>query len=328
MTDHKTFSWQKLLRGYHSSKTIRTKYLWGYFVPEGAISTFFGEPSVGKSTFTHSLLSAISQGKSFAGYETRQRRILCLDNENPLGVWDNEDKAMGLHLKDRNNENFVRWSIYDREPVPTLSDPALEALIKNSYAETGKRMLIVLDHWATFLPPGDSGLKTHETTAVFQRAKYLCACGATFFIIAHPTRGNAKRLYGGTDVEAKPDAIYFLSRNKDGSTKFESKARRLSKSHEFNFKAITKIVDGEETVTAFRFPSDDEAIWVSTFKDLIKKYPDKPQDYLLKKLQKRLSKISHVGKGKLYRFVKAREGKDWNAIDAPKGKKSYELKDA
>jgi RecA-family ATPase len=152
-TGEDQLKWKNLPR-FHPSKAPKTKWLWENFIPERSITFVVGDAGSFKSTFMLALCTAISRGKPFLGRLTRPRRVLYLDSENPQDVLAARDKAMNLGLE--TNKCLVLLSIYGRAPVPKIGSPALRQIIRQC-AAAGRGPLLVLDHWTTFLKPGDGG---------------------------------------------------------------------------------------------------------------------------------------------------------------------------
>src|SRR2546422_8709066 len=94
--------------------------------------------------------------------------------------------------------------MYGGVPLPKLGSPDLREIVKKS-AEERRKPLIVFDHWASFLKPGDGGETTGQTSALLQELKYLCGLGATVVVLAHTLKYDPTTWYGGADVKAKTE---------------------------------------------------------------------------------------------------------------------------
>src|SRR5208283_1374351 len=116
------YAWKNLPR-FNPSKAPKTKWLWKNFIPERAVTFLFGDAGSYKSTFVLALCKAISQGERFLGRRTKRRRVLYLDNENPLDVLAGRDKGMNLEMG--TNGRLTLWTIYGKVPVPKIDSDAL-----------------------------------------------------------------------------------------------------------------------------------------------------------------------------------------------------------
>jgi hypothetical protein len=205
------YEWRKLPH-FNPSKAPKTKWLVEGLIPERGITMLVGAPGAFKSTFSILLASAVSKGEDFLDHPTLRRRVLYLDNENPPDVLKSRNDNMKLAIE--TNDSLRLWTMYDERPVPKLLDKRLRLIIKRS-VEDGRKVLLVLDHWSSFLRAGDGGETTGQTSQLLQELKHLCAIGATILILHHTRKYHQDIEYGGNDLRAKCDAIHTLLLHRD-----------------------------------------------------------------------------------------------------------------
>lgn len=88
------YLWKNLPRFIPSEQQHKVKHLWWHFLPERGITTIYGPRGSWKSPFIFALCDAISKDKPFLDHQTRGRRVLYLDKENPESVLYQRDKGV------------------------------------------------------------------------------------------------------------------------------------------------------------------------------------------------------------------------------------------
>jgi archaellum biogenesis ATPase FlaH len=325
MAKHKEnqYKWKNLPR-FDPSKAPKTKWLWKNLIPERSITFVVGDAGSYKSTFLLALCKAISRGERFLGRPTKRRRVLYLDNENPLGVLAERDKEMNLELK--TNKRFVLWSIYDGVPVPRIDSDALPEIVRKSVAE-GYKLLIVLDHWTTFLKPGDGGETTGQTTPIMQELRRLCALGATILVTCHTVKYDNATFYGGADIRDKLDAMHTFVLERESGHEIihvDSFLKRHGGRRSFSIEPIVEKKHGKTHVTGFRLVKDrkhQRRIQIEKIRGLIRKNPNASQRGLAIFVAKALG----IGRNKAERLLNKYTGKFWKTHDGPNRKKTYIL---
>ena len=318
------YKWKNLPR-FHPSQASKTKWLWKDFIPERAITFVIGDAGTFKSSFLLALCNAISKGEPFLGLSTRKRRVLYLDNENPQDVLAGRDKAMNLGLE--TNDRFVLWSIYDGVPVPKIGGHKLRKIVRHSVTE-GCRPLIVLDHWTTFLKPGDGGETTGQTTPILQELRRVCAIGATVVVLAHTLKWDKTMFYGGADIKDKTDVMhtFIYERQSDGDIiRVDSVLKRHGGRRSFSIRPIVEKRDGRKQVTGFRFVKDgrkhERRIWMEKMRGLIKKHPNASQRKLAVLAKDRLG----IGRNRAEKLLNKYDGRHWKARPGLNRKQTYVL---
>lgn len=324
--DGAQFDWENL-PCFDPSKAPDTKWLCDGLIPERAITFIVGDAGSYKSTFALALSTAISLCEEFLGRETRKRRVLYLDNENPPDVLRMRNEAMGLGLE--KNQRLRLWSMYDAPP-PKPGGFELGEIVRRSAAQ-GRKPLIVFDHWASFLRPGEGGETTGQTSALLQAMKNLCGLGATVLVLAHTKKYDPAMWYGGADILAKADAMHTFVVTPDalrpGGDIVQVKCflKRHGGKDSFAFRPVPKNPSVKNSGVA-RFELVDDPVKVERrrkiekLRDLIKHNPNLPQRELA-----RLAMALGLGRDEAEKLLKQGIGKYWEAKPGPKRKLAYVL---
>jgi AAA domain-containing protein len=317
------YDWNKLPR-YNPATAPKTKWLCENFIPERSITFIVADAGSYKSTFMLALCKAISRGEDFLDLATRSRRVLYLDNENPPDVLRERNEAMRLELEA--NKRLRVWSMYGGVPLPKLGSPDLREIVKKSVAEN-RKPLIVFDHWASFLKPGDGGETTGQTSALLQELKYLCGLGATAVVLAHTLKYDPTTWYGGADIKAKADAMHTFVRKEDPVhpdrciISIECFLKRHGGLHSFAIQPIIK----NRRVIGFRSVEDPRKIErqkkIEKLRGLIKNNPDASQRELAN-----LATAEGFGRDEAEALLKQGIGKFWKVRKGPRTKMIYVLR--
>jgi len=319
--EDRQYQWENLPR-FDPSEAPQTKWLWEKFIPERSITFVVGDAGSYKSTFLLALCKAISKGESFLGRRTKRRRVLYLDNENPLDVLANRDKAMNLGLE--TNNSLVLLSIYNKVPVPKIGSHALREIVRKSVAD-GHKLLIVLDHWTTFLKPGEGGETTGQTTPILQELRSLCALGATIVVLAHTVKYDKTIFYGGADIRDKADAMhtFVLERHSDPEIiNVDSILKRHGGRRHFSIQPIIEKNNGDSQVTGFRLVKGrkhERKMRIEKIRGLIKRNPTASQ----RELASVIAETIGIGRNKAERLLNKYTGKCWDVRSGMNRKKTY-----
>jgi hypothetical protein len=262
------------------------------------------------------MCDAISRGEEFLGHTTKQRRVLYLDCENPTSVLQKRIENMGLKM---DPQSFRLWSDF-QHPVPQIyagHGKTLRQIVRNSYRETRKPMLLVLDHWNQFFKPGDSGLEPGEVNPMIRTLKRLCGAGATILIIAHPLRRNENRLYGWG--EESMDVLLRWAR-KGEVMKLTTQRSRLGEDH--GFSVIPTTEEGRET--GFRFVKDRLIVLLREF--IAKNGALGKWELATKAAESfRKRKIKKAGRDRILEALDKHEGKEWRKVQHPHNRQTYRI---
>jgi hypothetical protein len=316
------FDWEKLPR-FNPAKAPKTKWLVERLIPERGITMLIGAPGAFKSTFSVLLASAVSKGEEFLDRETRKRRVLYLDNENPPDVLKSRNENMNLDMEA--NRKLRLWSMYDERPVPKILDKKLRSIVKKS-VEDGKKVLIILDHWSSFLRAGDGGETTGQTSQLLQELKCLCAIGATILLLHHTRKYYKDIEYGGNDLRAKCDAIHTLLLQEDAIDprkrviRMDCFLKRHGGNSSLSFRP--RIVNGE--VVGFELTRDpraeERAKKRGIIRELISKHSDMSQHKIVRKAQEH-----GLSRDEARDILKRGIGKRWKVKITAHGAKKYVL---
>jgi len=209
----KYFTWGEIPR-FDPSLVNVTEWVIDLFVAEGFIQLLYGERGCFKSTFLAFASRAVAVGKRFLGRQTRPRRVLFLDYENPASVIKARNDHFKLNLP--RNENLVFWDRFQTQ-IPSPGDPIWEGIIRDCIRTTGKPPWLIFDSFSSLLKTGEGGEFTGQIAPLYLQFRKLTDLGASVTIIDHTKKGDPKTLYGGKDKEAKADSIHRFTVRKSRS---------------------------------------------------------------------------------------------------------------
>jgi hypothetical protein len=319
---YKGYEWKKLPR-FNPAHAPETKWIVEGIVPERGITILVGAPGAFKSTFALMMADAVSKGEEFLGRETLKRRVLYLDNENPPDVLKARNENMKLEMEA--NKKLRLWSMYDDRPVPKILDKKLRLIVKKS-VEDGKKPLIILDHWSSFLRPGEGGETTGQISPLLQELKHLCALGATIVLLHHTRKYEKDIEYGGADLRAKCDAIHTLVLHQDpiDPNKKVIRGECFLKRHGGNssFAIRPHVVDGQ--VVGFESVKDprleERSKKRALLRELIRKNPGMVQHQLVRRARE-----LGLSRDEIREILNNGIGKHWKIKISAHGANTYNL---
>jgi hypothetical protein len=316
------YEWKKLPR-FNPAHAPETIWLVEGLIPERGITMLVGAPGAFKSTFSLLMADAVSKGEEFLNRETKRRRVLYLDNENPPDVLKARNKNMKMEMEA--NRKLRLWSMYDERPVPKILDKKLRIIVQKSVQQR-KRVLIILDHWSSFLRPGEGGETTGQISPLLQELKHLCALGATVVLLHHTRKYEKDIEYGGADLRAKCDAIHTLVLHPDSidPNKKVIRVECFLKRHggSSSFAIRPRVVDGQ--VAGFESVKDprleERSKKRALLRDLIRKNPGMVQHELVKRAQEK-----GLSRDEAREILNNGTGKYWAVRITAHGAKTYAL---
>lgn len=193
------FTWRSV--GCVWDLEVSMNWLIDGFLPEGSITMLSGDSGSGKSIFATAIAGAVVNGMPFLGMETKKRKVLYMDRENPLSAA--RQHLFDLHIE--RNEDLIYWGTWC-EVIP--DGPAAASLLELAREE---KPLIIWDALVAF-HGGDEQSAT-ETRAFLQHLRNLASAGATILILHHTGKSeNSKQYRGSSDIKASVDCAYLLER--------------------------------------------------------------------------------------------------------------------
>jgi len=326
-------TWDTLPR-FDPAATRKTKWLAELFIADRTISLVYGPRGSFKSTFFLALARAVSKGEEFLGMETRRRRVLYLDYENPPDVIKNRDAD--LHLNLPRNKRLVIWDRFGSLAPPRPGDPKLERFVKHCVRKLHRKPWIILDSWSSLLRPGEGGETTGQIAPIDTHIRRLCDLGATVTVLDHTRKYTKDIIYGGQDKEAKADTIhnFIVHENKlkpqSPILRVESWLKRYAPPGVGSFAAevqSSKDENGEWHIAGFKLAARDPVVdekrrQRNILRQLIQQNPEASQRELAK-----LAAASGIGRDRTESLLKEGIGKHWEASKGHKGKITYKLLD-
>lgn len=318
----KAYDWKHVPR-FDPTKAPHTSWIVERFVPEAGITTIVGASGAFKSTVALLMASAISKGEDFLDQNTSKHRVLYLDNENPPDVLKARNENMKLEME--TNKRLRLWSTYGSRPVPRILGGELQEIVKRSAAD-GKKVVIILDHWSSFLRPGEGGETTGQITPLMQGLKHLCALGATVVILHHTRKYKLDVEYGGADLKAKSDAMHTFVLH-DDKLHPDRKIIRVAcflKRHGgiYTFAIRPRIVGGQ--VVGFESVEDpvktERKQKRQKLRELIKEHPKLPKHALVQKAMEQ-----GLARDEVREMLKKGIGKFWEVRTGAHGRQYYLL---
>jgi len=132
----------------------RTSWLIADLLPEAAVTLLTGESGIGKSTFALALAAAVAHGDKFLGKETRQRKVVYLDRENPVAIVKERLHRMGI----KPTQNLTVWGGWVCSEPPGPDTPEILRVCRAAQATVPLRL-------ACGLPPR-LGARRHRDSTV------------------------------------------------------------------------------------------------------------------------------------------------------------------
>ena len=206
-------------------------------IPEGSITLLTGDSGHGKTMFTTALCGHIVTGKPFLDREVRQRPVLYLDRENPLGLV--KQHLYDLHI-DR-NVDFRIWGEWCEMPPDGPSSPCLM-----EYAKRVKGVM-VFDSLIAFHTGNEQDAS--ETRRYLQQFRALAAAGATIILLHHTGKAEGSKKYrGSSDIKASVDMAILISKEGEEAGLIDEMKLMPFKNRMGSFNAMrVKLEDGTFT---------------------------------------------------------------------------------
>ena len=200
------------------AETENMKMLIDGMLPHGQITTFVGQPNVGKSAITFAIINRLMETKEI-------ENVLYFDGDNPLIY----TKDRILKLMDRNGDDNIT---YYTGSTASKGDMLVDLELLTNFKDSGKKTLVVIDSLKNFVNGSINDDKSlNPVFDILQQVRDVF--GATIIVLHHTRKGkdeDGKLNYVGSQViEASSDNMTYLSRVEDSETMVmeNSKARAL-----------------------------------------------------------------------------------------------------
>lgn len=193
---------------------IPTDYIIPGFLVGNAITLITGTYGGGKSTITSVFAEAISAGGAFLDRPCKQREVLYLDRENPLGV---VKKRFDNFRLNQANPFFHYFGQFTGSEVPQPS----ESWIVEWAQSLAVPPVIIVDGFTAFLDGGNEN-DPAITRSWFNSLKPLIKAGCAVVVFHHTGKGDSTKPFrGGTDIAASIDNGFMLESTYNDDGKFD-----------------------------------------------------------------------------------------------------------
>ena len=186
-------------------------------LPHGQITTFVGQPNVGKSAITFAITNRLFEEKKITN-------LLYFDADNPLIY----TKERILKLMDKNGDDNIT---YYTGSTASKDDMLADLQLLTNFKDSGRETLVVIDSLKNFINGSINDDKSlNPMFDALQQVRDVF--GATIIVLHHTRKGkddDGKLNYVGSQViEASSDNMTYLSKAESGDMLLEnSKARAL-----------------------------------------------------------------------------------------------------
>jgi cellulose biosynthesis protein BcsQ len=187
-------------------------YISNPILPRGCLIVLGGKGGVGKSMTALHLAYNISNGKPVFGYyDTRQTKVLILDNENNPTILKQRIEMMNLNpLENIDVVNFTNWRLDQKGAIAKLK----QLIQTNNYG------LIIMDNWTTLVSAVDENDAVKVSNVLTKLRKLAYETNSTILLIHHQRKGLAytvnesDELRGSSVLFNEPDVVYLLEQDK------------------------------------------------------------------------------------------------------------------
>ncbi len=207
-----------------SRASTGSEYLWGKFLPKGALVLIVGEASAGKTMFLHRWAHSLVTRQQFLGLTPpRPLRVLHVDVESPASV-----ERMLLHTIHPD----PRWHF------AKVSEKALLPMLKTV---ARKYDVIIIDSLLAAAPVVDENSNAAGSQQLWEFVKVARRTGASLIIAHNAGEGNPKEKFkarGATARVDRADEVLNLDETGEGKRRLKvvkSRFGNLGDSLEFAF---------------------------------------------------------------------------------------------
>ena len=231
------------------------------WVPDTAVTSFYGRGGIGKSILMQQLAVAVATGTSFLGQEVTKGRV--------LGYFCEEDNNEIL----RRAKSIFDELMFDLKQCPELDDmylagragiPNIFAYFENDSSHyktsefeefekavaTIRPKLIILDNISQIFG-GNEILRNHVTPFVNMITKVAKDYDCAIVMVGHIAKIKGSEYSGSTAFDASgKESDFLLERNEDGTTTFRKAKSNLAKEDEISIElrnTVFKTVTPEDT---------------------------------------------------------------------------------
>ena len=168
-------------------------------IPLGSVNLITSESGTGKTWVAYAIAGAVARGEDFAGRAVKQRPVLYLDGENPLGLV--KQRLFDLGIPETNGLRVWGGWVGDAPHGP-------DSALLREFVRQHHPLLI----WDSLIDFHDGDEQSaSETRAFMKHFRVLANLGATVLILHHTGKTPASQDYrGSSDIKAAVDMAYVL----------------------------------------------------------------------------------------------------------------------
>ncbi len=167
-------------------------------IASGSVTIIAAESGTGKTWLALAIAGAVAHGQAFAGRSVHQRKVLYLDNENPLFTVKERLSELGIER----TPDLKVWGGWVDAPVPGPQNPFTLQFAREH------RGLVVVDPLVAFHTGSEQDAT--DTRTFMQYLRTLANLGATVLLLHHSGKATAKVYRGSSDIKASADMGYHL----------------------------------------------------------------------------------------------------------------------
>jgi len=187
-------------------------YIANPILPRGCLIVLAGKGGVGKSLLGLHIAYCVSNGKPiFSYYDSKQTKVLLIDNENNPTILRERVELMGLNpLENIDVVSFTGWRLDRRGALAKLK----HLIQSNGYG------LVVMDNWTTLVSTVEENDAVQVSNILTNLRRIAYGTGCTILLIHHQRKGLAyavnesDELRGSSVMFNEPDIVYLLEQCK------------------------------------------------------------------------------------------------------------------
>ena len=185
-------------------------YIANPILPRGCLIVLAGKGGVGKSLLGLHIAYCVSNGKPiFSYYDSKQTKVLLIDNENNPTILRERVELMGLNpLENIDVVSFTGWRLDRRGALAKLK----HLIQSNGYG------LVVMDNWTTLVSTVEENDAVQVSNILTNLRRIAYGTGCTILLIHHlrkslPYSHNVDEVRGSSVLVNEADLVLLLEKS-------------------------------------------------------------------------------------------------------------------